>query len=221
MTPIILLTKHPENIESFVDDFIRKHSIPTHNIYRIRPAKTELTIDQVRDIKREIITVPSGLRLFVLYNAENANIEAQNALLKTLEEKTSDNQFILCTDNLERLLPTIRSRSTAIPLDGAEARTLGLRNESESFIRRFESTAGMQFLGDDYIVGITREDALVLVDEIIVHYHDTFKRTKAPLIPLIKRALQTKELLQNNNLNPQLAVDGLLINLKANLLKNP
>lgn len=220
MTPIILLSENSEKTEQYIDVFITEHHISGYNVYRVRPAKTELTIDQVREIKKEIITAPGGMRLFVLYNAENANVEAQNALLKTLEEKTGDNQFILCTNNEERLLPTIRSRSTTVVLDAAGARNLELRAESTAFIERFESVESMQFLGDEYVTGITRDDALVLLDEIIVYYHQLFKKTKGPLILLIKRALLTKNLLQNNNLNPQLAVDALLINLKMNLVKS-
>lgn len=220
MTPIILLSKNPEKTEQYIDVFIIEHHILPYNVYRVRPAKTELTIDQIREIKKEIITAPGGTRLFVLYNAENANVEAQNALLKTLEEKTADNQFILSTNNEERLLPTIRSRSTTVALDAAGAHTLELRAESLAFLERFQRVEGMQFLGDDYVAGITRDDALMLLDEIIVYYHQSFKKTKGPLILLIKRALQTKNLLQNNNLNPQLAIDSLLINLKMNLVKH-
>jgi DNA polymerase-3 subunit delta' len=51
-------------------------------------------------------------------------IEGQNALLKILEEPPSYGVFILLTDNPEKLLPTIRSRCTQLPMQALTERTL-------------------------------------------------------------------------------------------------
>ncbi len=54
-------------------------------------------------------------RVFVIRDAERMNEEAQNALLKTLEEPPGRATLILLTDAADRLLPTIRSRCQLIP----------------------------------------------------------------------------------------------------------
>ena len=49
-------------------------------------------------------------RVVLIDRADRANEQAQNALLKTLEEPTDRHTFILVADEPSRLLPTIRSR---------------------------------------------------------------------------------------------------------------
>ena len=69
------------------------------------------------------------LKIGVIHDADRMNSEAQNALLKTLEEPPPDTLLILETGNPGSLLPTIRSRCQPIALprnsisyrfDGAE-----------------------------------------------------------------------------------------------------
>lgn len=54
-------------------------------------------------------------RVFLVRDAERMNEEAQNALLKTLEEPPGAAVLILITASAGRLLPTIRSRCQRIP----------------------------------------------------------------------------------------------------------
>lgn len=56
-------------------------------------------------------------RVFIVREAETMNDEAQNALLKTLEEPPGDACLILITDAATRLLPTILSRCQRVPFD--------------------------------------------------------------------------------------------------------
>ena len=55
-------------------------------------------------------------KIGVIYEADRMNAEAQNALLKTLEEPPKDSTLILCTSNLSMLLPTTKSRCQIIPM---------------------------------------------------------------------------------------------------------
>ena len=57
----------------------------------------------------------NGQRVYIIKNAENATISAQNSMLKFLEEPGSGVTAILTTDNVNRLLPTIISRCTVLP----------------------------------------------------------------------------------------------------------
>ena len=56
-------------------------------------------------------------KVFVMEEADRMNDEAQNALLKTLEEPQPDTVFILLTDHEHELLETIRSRCRAVRLE--------------------------------------------------------------------------------------------------------
>lgn len=72
----------------------------------------------VRDLVTELSLLPveGGHRVAIIRDAHRANEDAQSALLKTLEEPLRDTTVILCADDEELLLPTIRSRCARIRL---------------------------------------------------------------------------------------------------------
>lgn len=83
------------------------------NILEILP-ETSITIDQIRQIKDFIKhrTVGQGelRRAVLVLNAHTMSDEAQNALLKTLEEPPEDTVIILTASGVSQLKPTVRSR---------------------------------------------------------------------------------------------------------------
>ncbi len=85
------------------------------------PSK-EIKIDQIRALAdfMNVSTHRQGMRIVLLYPAEALNTAAANALLKTLEEPPPNTLFLLVSNNLDRLLPTILSRcrkfAMAMPL---------------------------------------------------------------------------------------------------------
>ncbi|MBV7534646.1 DNA polymerase III subunit delta' [Duganella sp. sic0402] len=83
------------------------------------PSK-DIKIEQIRALAdfMNISTHRQGLRVVVLYPAEALNMPASNALLKTLEEPPPGTVFLLASNSLDRLLPTIlsRCRKFALPM---------------------------------------------------------------------------------------------------------
>lgn len=83
------------------------------------PSK-DIKIEQIRALAdfMNISTHRQGLRVVVLYPAEALNTPASNALLKTLEEPPPNTVFLLASNSLDRLLPTIlsRCRKFALPM---------------------------------------------------------------------------------------------------------
>lgn len=79
----------------------------------LEPSETgTIKIDQVREaIERSAYRPFEGRRRVVIIdNAEALNAEAQNALLKTLEEPPAASTFVLVTSRPDMLLPTVLSR---------------------------------------------------------------------------------------------------------------
>jgi len=75
-------------------------------------ASREIRIDQVRAIT-EFLTLAAhrgGRRIVVLAPAESLNGPAANALLKLLEEPPPGAMFLAVTDEIDAVLPTVRSR---------------------------------------------------------------------------------------------------------------
>ena len=70
----------------------------------------------VRDLIEDLAMMPmeGGARVAIVSAAHRMNEDAQGALLKTLEEPPSGVTIVLCADDEDRLLPTIRSRCARI-----------------------------------------------------------------------------------------------------------
>ena len=80
------------------------------------PGKREIAIDQIRDLKKDVIIVPNEAqrKAYIINDAHQMNISAQNAFLQILEEPPKHVVFILKTDSPTLLLPTILSRCVLI-----------------------------------------------------------------------------------------------------------
>ncbi|EKF75199.1 DNA polymerase III subunit delta' [Alcanivorax hongdengensis A-11-3] len=88
-----------------------------HTLYPDEPGKA-IKIDQVRQLVAFATRTAqySGYRVAIIRPAEALNRNAQNALLKTLEEPGSQTLLLLVSDQPSLLLPTIRSRCQQRPL---------------------------------------------------------------------------------------------------------
>ncbi len=77
-----------------------------------------LKVDQIREIQRTLNLKPyqSPYRVALFLRFQEANDNAANALLKTLEEAPSHAILLLTADNPEQLLPTINSRCEILRL---------------------------------------------------------------------------------------------------------
>ena len=77
-----------------------------------------LKVDQIREVRKTLFLKPymSKYRVALFLRFHEANDNAANALLKTLEEAPSYAVLILTADNPEQLLPTILSRCEVLRL---------------------------------------------------------------------------------------------------------
>jgi len=83
------------------------------DVLTVEPGETgSMRVDQVRDaIDRTGYRPFEGRRRVIIFdNADAMLVEAQNALLKTLEEPPPSSMFVLVTSRPDVLLPTVRSR---------------------------------------------------------------------------------------------------------------
>ena len=72
--------------------------------------------EDINNIVMDEVVLPyeADKKIYILYNFDNATVQAQNKLLKTLEEPNKSTIFILTVNNMDNVLPTIRSRSKII-----------------------------------------------------------------------------------------------------------
>ncbi len=102
-----------------------------------RPKK-EIPVDHIRDgmISTALIMPNEADRkVYIVRDAGAMNSNAQNALLKLLEEPPWFDAFILVTDNAQLLLETVRSRCVSITLKGGdETADPAFREKAEKYL---------------------------------------------------------------------------------------
>lgn len=94
--------------------------------------KKNITVPQIRALRTEAYVKPhmADRRVFVIDKADSMNEQAQNALLKVLEEPPADIIFILIAESAAALLDTIISRCTVLSLVPPET------DESLGYLRK-------------------------------------------------------------------------------------
>ena len=82
------------------------------NIQQLEPDGQFIKVDQVRELmsRLQMTGVEQGRKIYVLHHADRLNIASANMLLKFLEEPDGEVTAILLTEQIQGILPTIRSR---------------------------------------------------------------------------------------------------------------
>ena len=90
------------------------------------PEKKTVGVDVIRRARADCYIQPNeGKRkIYVIPRAQDMGVEAQNALLKVLEEPPAYAMFLLLAETGEALLPTIRSRCVELKLQALSEQDL-------------------------------------------------------------------------------------------------
>ena len=82
----------------------------------LEPEGKSIKIDQIRELTRKVYEKPvvSNRKVYIINDSNNMTKEAQNSLLKTLEEPPEYVTITLIASNDNMFLPTIKSRCTKV-----------------------------------------------------------------------------------------------------------
>ncbi|MGI6563242.1 MAG: ATP-binding protein [Clostridia bacterium] len=85
--------------------------IPT-DYFWLQPEGDHVSVDDIRNIQSDIVIRPmySERKIYVITGGDTMTVQAQNCLLKTLEEPPGYAVIILLAEKSESLLPTVMSR---------------------------------------------------------------------------------------------------------------
>ncbi len=82
----------------------------------LEPDENSIKIEQIRELQRKVVEKPiiSSQKVYIIDNSDKMTTEAQNCLLKTLEEPPKYITIILVGTNENAFLSTIKSRCTIL-----------------------------------------------------------------------------------------------------------
>ena len=93
----------------------------TQNADVLRMTYTEISVDDARTLASYAFLKSIGESKYFIVTFDRAGVEAQNALLKVVEEAPGNTIFFFCTPSAGALLPTLRSRCIEIGTEVAAA----------------------------------------------------------------------------------------------------
>lgn len=210
MFPTILVSNNQNSIASYIEECKKNHQFTDMQQQMIDPEKTSITIGQIRQLRKELAIMVSKPRLIIFNSFDSSTLEAQNALLKILEEYNSKNQFIMIVGQISNILPTIISRSRVIQLE--QEKTV-IDENTTKIINAFLLAPSISELSNPVFTVSTKEEASILLRTMIQIMREQMTTNVYSIAEQIKFAFNVLYKLEHNNLSPQLTIDNLLISI--------
>jgi hypothetical protein len=202
----ILIVGQSQIIREFVGDYIKENNFAP---YEVRFYDEKIKIEQVRSIKKTLSFQQSGKALFVFFN--EITVEAQNAMLKSIEEHSDNIYFIFCVENAEELLATIRSRCIIKQISVQITPDKELQELAKSLIETSswnEVDAMLEYISDkplDLLVPALRH----LMLDSLSHYQYQYTNS---YYNFCKKILALLPLVQINNVSKKVIVESAFFN---------
>ncbi|WP_274308701.1 DNA polymerase III subunit delta' [Solibacillus daqui] len=166
------------------------------NIKQIEPDGQFIKIDQVRDLIAEMkmTGVEEGKKIYVLHHADKLNVASANMLLKFLEEPDGQVVAILLTEQIQAIIPTIRSRCQHIKFAKAprealieSLENLGVTASMAATLSMVTNDIDIAFeLSKDEQFLLARKTVLKLVEIVHQNVHEALLFVHDEWLPLFK-----------------------------------
>lgn len=108
----LIVSNDPVRLEQDAINYAKSYNPSDVFWIKRAPDKKEITVDVVTQmIDQASLASVSGKKLFLVFEADLMNTNAQNKLLKTIENTNDDTTVLFLCKTLTNILPTIKSRS--------------------------------------------------------------------------------------------------------------
>lgn len=203
----LLLCEHPSNNVpcETCRHCIRVDSGNHPNVKQVEPEGQFIKIDQIRDLIAEMMMtgVESGRKIYILHHADKLNTASANMLLKFLEEPDGEVTAILLTEQLQSILPTIRSRCQHIKFSKVPRQILMERLMEQGVTHSMASTVSMVTNEFETALALTKEEqfaharktVLKLVEVVKNNVHEALLLVHEEWLPSFKEKAEIEQAL--------------------------
>ncbi|OIP84895.1 hypothetical protein AUK04_01880 [Candidatus Roizmanbacteria bacterium CG2_30_33_16] len=209
--PLLIITNSNEGFEGYIKKFIAENTPEFKEINTIEPEKNEITIDQIRSIYGMIKHIPQQRRLIIIKSFDSAKTLTQNAILKLLEEKTVNTQFVLQAKNLNKIIDTIQSRVKVINLVQSEKVLDETYKKLIELIITQSKAKSLAFLNEKEFTNPNLEFINKFLINLQLYFLSTKELNQNQIIIIINKSFEYQKQLGSINLNLQLTLDSILI----------
>lgn len=157
----------------------------THtNVFIIRPDGQTIKKDQIKDIISEFskTSLESGPRVNIIFEADKFNASSANSLLKTMEEPGENIYQIMITENLQSLLPTIRSRGEIIHFKELDRELIRQELQAEGIDGSYANPISRYTSDLQAAIKIANDDSMIALIDLVIAIFDSFTNKKQSAI---------------------------------------
>lgn len=215
MQSFLITARDKNETSSYVTNLLKEKRVNALDI-NFQTYEKAMGIEDVRNIQKAILLKPfRGKTKAVVINAyENITLEAQNALLKILEEPPRNTVIVITTANKEFFLPTIISRCKVIVLQEKE---IELTQDNLSSLKQTLDILLTGKVGDKLRVAqdITGDkgDAILWLEKMAVFAKDKLTKNNSSLryLNFLKELQKTYKAIKSTNVSQRTALENLFL----------
>lgn len=215
MQSFLIVAKDKNETASYISNFLKEQEIDPLDI-NFQTYEKAMGIEDVRNIQKAILLKPfrGKTKAVVIDTLENITTEAQNALLKILEEPPANTIMIISASKKELLLPTIISRCKIIILQEKEIKLI------EGELYKFDSvlntllnskTGDKLKLAQDLTTD--KGDTALFLEKMAVFMKDklTVDSKNLKYLNFLKELQKTYKAIKSTNVGQRIALENLFL----------
>jgi len=222
MTSFIVVAKDKNQRDEYIKKFCDQKGIDVFDRTNltletsVKQNTQSIGIEDIKQMQKKIFLKPikSEFKAVIIDDAQLLTIEAQNALLKVLEEPPAHTLIILSTDTKETILPTIISRCQVTQLE-EEGIKLSEKEitEFETFLEALPEWGTGERLKKAEQLAKDKDKAIIWIEKLIIYLR--IKMLEEPenniYSQLIKSFQTLHTLLKTTNVNSRFAIENTLL----------
>lgn len=191
--------------DEYIDSFIKNKSLKD---YEVEHYEDKILIDNAKKIIRSLSLKITGKKLILLRG--EITIEAQNALLKNIEELSENCTIFICAASRDDVLPTIQSRCFIVNLSS-------LNTEINLDVCSFISSYAQGRIGIWELIDRLEESGIILgdIENLLTQLRYMLIDLSNPQISkyylYCKRLLLLSSLFENNNVQQRIVLEKVFI----------
>lgn len=213
MHAFLITSGTPESRQKHIRDLLDLWKVSSFDTITADTDNPSIGIEQVRELERRSRLMPfnSPWSVLIINEAHLLTIEAQNALLKTLEEPPPHLKIILESQTADVFLPTVISRCQHVLLEQTQRYSSEELHSALTTIKKiFGGSIGTRFNTIDTIAK-TREEAEAWIQTAIAAVHMAFEgQHDSTVVFLLRRLLDAQKHLAAN-VNYKLVLDHIFL----------
>lgn len=215
MQSFLILAKEKNKASEYISNFLKEKGVGPIDT-DLQAFEKAMGIEDVRSIRKSILLKPfrGKIKAVVMEAYEGITTEAQNALLKILEEPPANTLIIISISKKELLLPTILSRCKIIELKEKETPTVNADVEKFNDILNsiFNGTIATKLkIAQDVAKGT--EDACVWLEKISIFVRSKLAENynNFKYLELLRKLQQTYKNIKATNVSKRVALENFFL----------